>query len=196
MSKTFTDEEVQALIQAAVAKETEGLRSELDSYKTTEEAERLEAKIAEARAELEEKVNDLQTRLDEAVIQAQAATKERDEIVAWLEEEDNSRKAAEEFASLRAERVARVAEVVDFPETYVEENADRWTNLDEDAFQHLLKDYAAVAEKSASSDTGDSTGDIPKQTAMKAAREDDGGKFGSYRAVFALRRSGADIRTY
>lgn len=194
--KTFSEEEVQALVQTAVATATAALQTELDEIKGSEEAKAVEAKIAEARAEAEEKVADLQARLDEAVLEATAAKSEKDEILAWLENEKDAAEAAAMLEARREERVAQVAEVAAFPQEYVQENADRWAGLEDEAFEALLRDYKAVAEKAGAHKDLPQDDKIPSQTAMKAARETDtGSKGNAYREVFALRRSGVDLRS-
>ena len=195
MSKTFEQEEVDALVQSAVAKQTEELRRELDDLKNSEETKAVEARIAEARAEGEAKVTDLQARLDESVITAEAATKDKDEILAWLESEKEAAAQQAALEERRGARVEQVAAVASFPEEYVKENADRWASLEDEAFASLLVDYKTVAEKAAAGKQ-ESGSTIPTQTAMQAARENDGGnKGGAYREVFALRERGVDLRS-
>lgn len=191
--KTFSEAEVQALVQAEVAK-TEALQEELDKIKNSEEAAAIEARIAEATEAAKAEVAEMQAKLDEAVLMAEAATREKDEVLTWLEDEDKKAKEAAELAARKDERTQKIAEVASFPEDYVAENVDRWAALDDEAFEALLQDYKTVAEKASSKKPEDKQ--IPTQTAMKAAREENNDNKGrSYRDVFALRGSGIDPRS-
>lgn len=195
VSKTYEETEVQALVSAAVAKATEDLHKELDTFKTSQQAEEIEAKIAAAKAEGEEALAELQKKLDEAVLDAEKAKKERDELNAWLTEEATKIEQEAQVAALRDERVAKVAEVATFPEDYVKERADAWASLTDEAFEALLADYKAVASKE---ETPASPGPISRVSAMQATREttNGNGKVGSaVREIIGMRTLGVDPRT-
>lgn len=191
--KTYTEEQVQALVDARVASATEELRTQLDEFKQSQEASEVEARIAAAKSEADEQVAEIQKKLDEAVLKAEQATKERDEILAWLENEKVNQEREAEVARLRDERKARVAEVVEFPESYVAERVEQWASLSEEAFESLLADYKAIAEK-AGNGSGNGS-ELPQVTAMEATRTNENGNGSSpVRDVLGWRRSGIDPR--
>lgn len=175
--KTYSDEETQALVAAAVAKATTDLQTELDAFKAGEESAQMQAQIEtikaelqvqidEAKAEAETQVTELTAKLDAAVLEATQAKTERDEITTWLDTEAAKVVAEATMETVRAERIEKVAEVVTFPEDYVKERADKWASLDEDQFEALLADYKALGDK-----TTKSSESPPRTTAMTAARE-------------------------
>ncbi len=189
MSDTFTKDEVEARVAAAVAEAVTPLRTELDTFRTGEEAAAVEARIEEARAEAEEKVNALQAELDAKAIELEAKTQELAELVTLLEAEE-ARVTEEAAAAARIEeRTAAVNEVGAFSEEYVQENAARWASMDDEAFEVALEDYKVLAEKAAA--TGGSK--IPVKTAMTAARDDNGGS--ALNKLSGLIRSGFDPRS-
>jgi hypothetical protein len=192
--KTYSEDEVKAQVAAAVAEAVAPLQSELDKFRLGEETAAVEARITELRAELEAQVADLTSKLDAAVIEAQTAKQERDDIEAWLKAEDERVRQETEAASRRDTRIAQVAEVVTFPGEYVQERADKWASLSEEEFETLLADYKALAEKAGAPGT---ESPLPTATAMQAAREPSGTtKLGS--AALELirgRNVGLDPRT-
>lgn len=173
--KTYSDEETQALVAAAVAKATTDLQTELDAFKAGEESAQMQAQIETIKAELQAQIDDAQAtadtqiaemtaKLDAAVLEATQAKTERDEITTWLDTEAARVVAEATQATVRAERIEKVAEVVTFPEDYVNERADKWASLDDEQFEALLADYKALGAKKSSESP-------PRQTAMTAARE-------------------------
>ncbi len=175
--KTYSDEETQALVAAAVAKATTDLQTELDAFKAGEESAQmqaqiqtikddLQAQIDAAKTDAETQINEMTAKLDAAVLEAEQAKTERDEITTWLDNE--AARVIEEAtqATLRAERIEKVAEVVTFPEDYVNERADRWASLDAEQFEALLADYKTLGDKG-----NRSSESPPRVTAMVAARE-------------------------
>lgn len=185
MSETFTKDEVQAQVAAAVADATKAISEELEAFKASQEAAEVEARIAEAKAELEERIAALQADLDAKVIEAETAKAAHAELVALLEAEEA--RVAEEaaMAERRDARVAAVSEAASFSEDYIAANADRWASLDDDTFEALLADYKAVAEK-ASASTGATK--IPAKTALVASRDEASGTGSAVKALSELRR--------
>lgn len=176
--KTYSEEEIQALVSAAVAKATTDLTTELETFKAGDaEAARqaelealkvdMQAQVDAAKAEAETQIADLTSKLDAAVVEAQTAKTERDEITSWLDAENARVLAEAEQATLRAERISKVAEVVTFPEDYVNERAEKWASLDEEQFEALLADYTTLGANAKST----TPGSPPRDTAMVASRE-------------------------
>lgn len=188
--KTFSEDEVQTLVDAAVAAATAPLQSELETFKTSQEAAEVETRIAEARAEIEAQVAELTTRLDAAVIEAAQAKTAHDEILSWLTAETEREQQETAAAERRDARIAQVAEVVSFPEAYVTERAAQWASLEDEAFEALLADYKELGDKTFGS------GPLPHATAMTAARETGGtSKVGSAVDLIRGRNLGIDPRT-
>lgn len=175
--KTFSEEETEALVAAAVAKATADLQSELDAFKAGEESAQMnaqieaikadmQAQIEAAKVEAETQINDLTIKLDAAVVAGEVAKRERDEIAGWLQAEADKVVAEAEKATLRSDRIAKVAEVITFPEDYVNERADKWASLDAEQFEALLADYKVLDSKTTARPESP-----PRVTAMHASRE-------------------------
>ncbi len=175
--KTFSDEETQALVAAAVAKATNDLQTELDAFKAGEESAQMtaqidaikadmQAQIDAAKSEAETQIDELTAKLDAAVAEGEKAKTERDEITTWLDNEAARVLEEATMATVRAERIEKVAEVLTFPEDYVNERADKWASLDEEQFEALLADYKTLDLKSKGSPESP-----PRVTAMVASRE-------------------------
>lgn len=195
--KTYTSDEVEALVAAAVAKATEELSAELEGFKSSQETAEIDEKIAAAKAEAEAQVAEIQMKLDESVIEAQQAKQERDEIMAWLEATAADAALAAEVEARRESRIAAVAEVVTFPEEYVAERASKWAAQSDDEFEVTLADYRAIAEKLGTpAEEGTST--PPAAAAMHATRETSNAptrKIGSaVQEVLRMRSLGEDPR--
>jgi len=190
MSKTYSDEEVEALVTKAG--KAEELQAELDAFKSSQSAAEVEAKIAEAKAESDAQVADLQAQLDAKVIEAEAASTAKNEILTWLEAESEKITKEAEATARTDERVAQVAEVASFPEDYIVANAARWAGMDDETFEATIADYKAVAEK-AVADAAATKG-VPSTTALHASREANGNGGSSAKEVIRLRETGFDPR--
>lgn len=186
--KTYTLDEVDALVSKAVADATAPLQAELENFKGSQATAEVEAKIAEVRAELEAQVADLTSRLDAAVIEAEQAKTERDEITTFLTEETERVAQEAELETRTAARIEQVAAVVKFPEDYVAERASKWAALNDEEFEALLADYAALGG------TQSETSPLPRATAMHASRTSDNEKVGAAASIIRGRSLGIDPR--
>lgn len=169
---TFTQEDVDALVAAAIAKAVAPLQAELNGFKEGEQESAVEAQVAAVREEMEAQIAELTSKLDAAVLEAETAKTERDGITQWLETESEKIVQEAELATRRGDRITKVAEVVSFPEDYVKERADKWASLSDEDFEALLADYKALGIKPKSGGTGSP---LPTATAMVASRESAGG---------------------
>ncbi len=169
-TKTYTEDELQALVAAAVATATTDLRTQLDSLKAGEESAATEAKIAEIEATSKTEIDAITAKLDAAVIDAEQAKKERDELTSWLSAESEKLVAEAEKATRRADRIAQVAAVVTFPEDYVKERAEKWADLDDEQFAAQLEDYKLMSKNAPKSNDPEP---LPTFTAMQASRDTD-----------------------
>lgn len=198
--KTFTEDQVEALVQAKVAEATAAIQGELDSFKTSQEAAAVEAKIAEAKAEADEKVADLQAQLDASVIEASEAKKAYEDLTTYLSSLKDEAEAAAALEALSEERKAAVSEAVTFPEEYIEQNVARWAAMSAEDFEATLADYKAVAERAAaaakSGESGEESG-VPGSTALSGGARETAAKTGGFSALSALREvraAGVDPR--
>jgi hypothetical protein len=190
MSKTFSEDELNAAVQAAVAP----VQAELDQLRATLAEGEVEAKVAAVAAEADARVTDLQAQLDAAEVRAQEAVASRDELVAWL---DGEREAAELAAAIefrRAERLAAVSEAGLFSDEHIAAHLDRWVALDDDVFQAQLEDWKAIR----ASVKTDSDSSALVETAMSHTRvpaiPTQGGS--ALSALSELKRQGVDPRTF
>jgi hypothetical protein len=181
---THTEEEYTNLLTQVA--ELEAKVTELEGDRRESQ---VEAKIAEAKAELEAQVADLQAKLDTAVNEAETVKKERDEIVAFLDEAKAMEEEAAALEQTKADRIAKVKEVANFSDEYIAQRAESWAKLDEDAFELVLADWAAIAKKE--------SGRVPASTAMIASRTDTKpeSERDVLREVLNLRFQGIDTRT-
>lgn len=187
---TYTEDELQAAIEAAV----KPVREELDSFKASQEAEEVEARIAQAKAEADEAKAEVEKQLDTVTLERDEAVKAKTELEEYLADEAKKAEEAAEFAAKRDERVAQVKEVASFDDEYVNTHADRWTAMADEDFAGLLEDWKVVK---ATKDEGGSSTTIPAATAMTATRDGDSAPSLAdvRREVMGLRNRGTDPRT-
>jgi hypothetical protein len=198
MSKTYTEDEVRAAVEEALAP----VQAELDTIRASEAEEAVATKVAEAVAAKDAEISELHGTIDTLTLRAEKAEADYDAVIAWLDSEKTAAEEAAALAARKEERLAAVKEVASFAEDYIEANADRWVALDDTAFASLLDDWKAVAEASKSvakadeDAEGDDLADAPVATAMKASRDNEGGdKWSDFREVFRMPLMGTDLTT-
>lgn len=193
--KVYNEVELQAAITAALG----DLRTELDALRQSQEAaaveERVRTAVAEAVAPLQATLSEAQAALETAKIEA-ANEKARAE---GLEAASAEAARVAEIAGRRDARIAKVKEVANFDDAFIEANGDRWAEMEEAAFDERVAEWAALSKKPASAGP-------PTTTALTAAVADTGrppasagGPGGRTRspnlkALGELRRSGVDVR--
>jgi golgin subfamily B member 1 len=175
----------------AIAK-VEALETKVAELSAAAEASTIDAKVAEVKAEAEAQVAEIQSKLDAAVLEAETAKSAHESLVAFLDETAKAEAEAAEFASRKDERIAAVKEAAPLlPDEYITENADRFANMDEEAFTASLEGFRAIAAKAPAAPS-----EIPATTAMTAARSNDGESAPNVlRDVLSLRSMGVDTRT-
>lgn len=196
-----------AAIAAAVAAATASLNAELTELKKGSEDAAIQARIDDAVATVAGEKAELQAKLDAEVAKAAAAEQELTDLKAFLEETAAAEKAAAEAAARKDERVAEVAKVIAFPEKYMEDSADRWAEMADEAFSAELEGFKVLAEahnlkpKEPATAGEDGKGGAPtKRSAMTAAETAAAGagsgrsRIGASREVMGLRNAGVDIR--
>lgn len=166
MSKTFTEDDLNAAVREAVAAK----QVEIDALKASQAETEVEARVAAAKAEADERVAALQADLDAATLRADTAEKLHTDLVAYLDAE-KARQDAEVEAAARAEsRLAVIKEVASFKDDYIAANLDRWAALDEEAFAALVEDWKLISAPATANAHATST-QLPASTAMAAVRE-------------------------
>lgn len=191
MSKTYSQEELDAAVAEALAP----LQKSFEELKASQEQTDVETRIANERAELEKRIGEIQAELDSAVLKAAEAQKAHDELVAFLEAEEVAKEQAAELARRTEERLAVVREVASFPEEYIEANSIRWVALSNEDFDALVNDWKEIAaKKETSSEKEDDK--VPSETALQTNREAASDKSRSaLREVFEMTIQGADFST-
>lgn len=175
----------------AIAK-VEALETKVAELSAAAEASTIDAKVAEVKAEAEAQVAEIQSKLDAAVLEAETAKQAHESLVAYLDETAKADAEAAEFASRKDERIAQVKEAAPLlPDEYITENADRFANMDEDAFTASLEGFKAIVAKAPVTPVTE----VPSTTAMTAARSNDGESSNPLRDVLSLRSMGVDTRT-
>lgn len=194
VSKTYSEEEAQALVAAAVTSATEGLTRRVSELEGAQATSEVEARIAEARAEGESKAAELQAALDAKEIELVAEKARADQF-----EADNV--AAAEAAvreGRKAERCDKVREVSGLDDAWLAANADRLAAMSDELWAQTLTDFTALAAKFGVERTDDPS-KVPATTALTAAREPETApKTGSalVASVAGRRLEGIDVRRF
>lgn len=199
MSSTFTETELNTAVREALAKiegELAATVAELNTYKTSEANDEVEAKITAAKAEADEAITALQVDLDGATLRADAAEAERDGIVSYLKSLADAAEAETEAASLKTTRIDAVKEVASFKDEYIESRADAWVAMDEAGFEIYLEGLREVASANGSPTTFTNKLDVPADTAMQGVRGKTKKDSESLNLeVLAMQAAGYDFRT-
>lgn len=154
---TFTEEEVQAAVNEATAT----LNSRIAELESSQQHSALEQAVAQAKAELEGQIAELQTKLDAAVLEAAQAKDAKEALEKAWEDEKQSAEEHKLLEARRDERLQKMREVACFPDSYLDEHADRFAALSDEDFAARLEEWSAISVK-----------DIPKKTAFTAARNE------------------------
>lgn len=167
---TYTQEDLDSAIEQAVAEATKPLSEELADIQAAASEEQIETRIAEVRAEASATEETLTAQVEEATAKAAEAQEAHDSLVALLEATKAEEDAQAELTRVKTERLDKIQEVATFEDEYVEANADRWAQMDEDAFSAMLEALGSV--KSETSTEGESESDDSlKATAMTASSD-------------------------
>ena len=193
--ETFTKDELDAAVAAAVAP----VQTELESLKEAAAESEVDSRVAEAKAEAAAAIEDLQGKLDAAVLEAENAKKELEDVHAFLATEAERAELAELAVAIREDRKARIQEVANFPADYLEGNLDRWCAKDEAEFDAWLEDLKLTSAPKEEAEVVESdeedTSDV--DTAMKFTRPvvtESSKSTGDLQNLFGASRAGIDIR--
>lgn len=189
--KTYTEAEYTDLSVKVSA-----LEAQIAELTKAAKDEAIDARILEAKADLEAQVTDLQSKLDAAVLETETARTELADLNAFLESEAAASAEAAALEARRGERIAQVKEVASFPDEYLDENADRFAAMSDEAFTAALEDWKAIASKPKAKAEAADAGELVLDTAMTASRSTNTNTDTSVlRDVLALRQAGVDVRT-
>jgi hypothetical protein len=189
MSKTYTEDE----LREAVLAEVGPIKAELDALRADAAEGEVAARIEAMKAEFEEKITELQTNLDNAELAKAAAETARDEIVAWLQAEADAATEAAEIAARRDARLAAVKEAApQFKDDYIAERAERWTQMDDEAFEALVEGFKEIAAQ-APAPVNVTNNTIVPDTALETTRHPES-TGSAFRDVLNLTRAGYDMR--
>jgi hypothetical protein len=161
--RTFTEVELQAAVELAVAEATAPLQARVTELESSQHQSTLERAVAEAKAEAEAAISELQAKLDAAVLEAAQAKEAKEAAEAAWAAEKQAEEDAKELAARKEQRLSQVREVACFPENYLADNADRFAALAEDEFNARLEEWKAIAVRE---------GGVPASTSLKASREE------------------------
>lgn len=171
--KTYSEAELQSAVSKAVEDATADLKSQVKDLMAKADADAVEEQITEIAAAKDSEIDELRTELDKAVLKAEEAEKAHADVVAWLEGEAQAQAEAEAREARRDERLTKVKEVASFPEEYIEANAERWTNMDDEAFEAYLSDIATVSKTAAEAKSEEESEGKEPATAMKHVRDEE-----------------------
>lgn len=171
---TFTQEQLDAAVAEAVAKAvaeaTAPLQEKITQFESAQAESEVGQAVAEATAPLNEQISQLQSELEAAVLAQTAAEQAKAEIEQFWAEAIAEKEAAEAAEARKEERLAKIREVANFPEDFLEKNADKYAAMSDEDFEARLEELAEQA-KTIAEKVG--TG-VPSTTALTAARETGG----------------------
>jgi hypothetical protein len=175
----YTDSDVAAKVAEAMAP----LQAKLDELTAAKDAEGVEAKISEIKAQYDGEVAELQTQLDAVTIERDTYKSEFETFKAELQEAADAASAEAAAEARKEERVAAVKEVANFSDDDIEARSTRWAALNDEDFASLIEDYKSVAEAAkaaaaGSEDKSDKGGSEDLSTAMSTEREEASEKSG------------------
>lgn len=186
--KSYTEDELQAKITAAIAEAVAAKDAELNEIKAARASDEVASAVAEATAELATKSEALQAELDEAVRDAKASKDELDNVVAYLADVQSQG----EREALAEERLTAIKATQVYPDAYVDTHPDRWVDMSSEDFDAEIAVLQASAEARGVEPVSTP---VPERTAMTATAATDTAK--SKRSpvseVIHLRRDGVNV---
>ena len=196
--KTYTEEDLNAAVNEAVAP----ILAELTKIKEERNLDETEEKIAAAKAEveaeaqakiveLEGQLAALQTQLDATELRANDSEAASANLLAWLESEAQAAEEAALTESRKEARVQAVSEVATFTEDQIASKVDRWVAMDDEAFEAYLEDIKAVAVPATAAHV---LTEVPAETAMNHSTRAKASN-SAVGDLFELMKQGIDPRT-
>lgn len=190
MENTFTQEQLDAAVNAAVAP----IQAELETYKDSAAQSEVDTRVAEAKAEGDARVAEVQAQLEASVLEAQSAKDELAQLKADLEALAEAAELAELYEAIKADRKAKIEEVANFPADFLEANLDRWCSEDEEAFAARIEEWKVASTPKVTEEA--SSEPVVEKTAMKFVRPVESGSVlkGDLANLFDAADAGFDIK--
>lgn len=171
-TKTIAYDTHEALLEKALRENSSASEAELAQRATEIETLKNEvASLTEEKAELETDNARINASLDKAQLELKAAT---DEVAALKQEKADAEEAARkaDIASARAEQIRNLGL---FEETFIEERASRWAELDQAAWDERVEEWGNARKGEASADTASAmsggNGDLAQEVAPDNTQE-------------------------
>lgn len=191
--KTYTEEEFNKAVAAAVAP----VQAELETLKSNLAEGEVEDRVAEAKAEAERQINEAQNEVAEAKAAQSVAEKALEDTLAYLDEVHKEEVAAQEREALRTSRREAIEELALYDADFIDSKIDFWTSLSEDDFAALVESIKVTVEKAAEKAKSDGQGDDNGSTVLDSTRNDVASAQGKddLMDVLGARATGFDIRS-
>lgn len=170
MTKTYTEDELNAAIEAALTPVKESAAESIAELES-ELAELRAADEAEAAAEEAEAIEAAAAAVDAAEARAVAAEAKYDELVSYLDEQAMLAEIAEYIEAVKAERASIMADTIGFGEDHIAANIDRWVAMSDEDFAAYVDDLKAIP--SAPADEASEEDSEVAETAMSHTRSED-----------------------
>lgn len=180
--KTYTEEDLKKAVTEAV----KPLQDRLNDLEGAQGIAALQSAIDEAIKPHADKVAELQKDLDVKVAEAEASKKELEDVNAYLKAEDENAKAEAEKEGRKADRIAKVKANASYKDEYINEQADRWTEMDDAAFEGFLADLKSAGVK------GTPASQVPDTKLQQGEHANDDGEKPKLASILELRRAGVN----
>lgn len=188
MGETFTQEELDAAVEAAVAP-VQAKLDELDKFLAESE---VDDRVAAAQAEGEIKVAEIQAELDKAMNEAGTAREELESTLQYFADLQELAELNELYEARKLDRKTRVSEVASFSDDYVEANIDRWAAMADEDFEATIADWQAMPAQAAQEQEEQ---DFGRSTAMQNVRPASSSSVASDLGdILAARKHGFNIK--
>lgn len=197
VSKTYSEEEFNSAVKAAVDEATAPLVAKLAEVDASKAQEQADARIAELEAEHANAIDALKGELDTVKVEAVAHEQKYNDVVSYLEAEKAAADEAAAIEARKSERLAAVKEVAALDDEYVADNIDRWASMSDEDFGALTASWNAVKAtvKTVEAGSEELPSELPAESAMHNGGGEAGSKRPAYKEVIGQRALGIDVRT-
>ena len=187
MGAQITAEEV-----AELKAENTDLKSRLSALEQANSDADIKKRIAAAVEEAEAKVAELEGQLETKTVEAAAAVKERDDLVAFLDAEKAAAEAADALEAAKATRIEAAKALGFLEDKFIEERAEAWAALSDEDWDARLGEFAALKPAGAPTsqppaDTNVGSGSIETAAAASGTAPSFGAGLAGLRGIDAKR---------
>lgn len=192
MEKEFTQEDVDAAVNAAVAP----IKAELEEIKSSIAEGEVDTRVAEAKADGDARVAAVQAQLDEALNAKGAAEAELANVISYLEGEIELQEIASYLDAVKAERRSALVDNSNLEESYIDENMDRWIAMDSETFEAVVEGFKSTKTVASKEETVTGGENAKLDTAMNNTRNDVGAESvrDDMKNIFAARNAGYNVK--